>query len=123
MVNIDAIGKAVVQEIKKEIVRMQLIDIGDFLNSIDYRIEGRTIILSSNVHYAQALEFGTYSFGNITVNTSPGWPASTAKGLKKKDLPPAARKSLPKGMVAFAPFRRVLYNKTLIQNIIRRHSK
>ncbi len=123
MVDIDAIGKAIVQEIKKEIVRMQLIDLGTFLNSITYSVEGSTITFSSNVNYAQALEFGTYSFGNITKDTSPGWPASTAKGYKKKDLSPEDIATLPKGMVAFAPFRRVLYNKTLIKNIIRKANK
>ena len=123
MVNINAIGRDVVKEIKKEIVRLQIIDLGDFLNSIDYRVEGKTIILSSDVYYAQALEFGTYSFGSITRDTTPSWPASTVKSLKKKDLTIEARKSLPKGMVAFAPFRRVLYNKSLIREIIKRHSK
>ena len=121
MVNLDAIGKALVQEVKKEIVRMGLIDLGNYLNSIGYKISGTKITLFSTVDYAEALEFGTYDFGRLTAEKFPD-TAQQAKSLKKKDLPPEAAKALPKGMVAFAPFRRVVYNKRLVESIILNNS-
>ena len=121
MVNADQIGKEVVREIEKEIIRLGLVFLGDYLDSIGYRIEGKDIVLFSTVPYAPALEFGSYDLGAITTGPSPGWPASTARSLKKKELSAKDRESLPKGMVAFAPFRRVIYNDKLINEIITRN--
>jgi len=123
MVDVEAIGFDVQQEIRKEVVRMNLEMSGDFLTSIKYRINGSVITLYSDLEYAPYLEFGTYEFGLVSSSSSPGWPALTAKGFKKKDMSAEDRKGLPKGMVAFAPFRRVLYNTKLIRSIIRKHSK
>lgn len=123
MVNVEAIAHDVRQEIRKEVVRMNLVMSGDFLTSIKYRINGSVITLYSELDYAPYLEFGTYEFGLASSESSPTWPAMSVKGMKKKDMSREDRERLPKGMVAFAPFRRVLYNTKLIQSIIRKHSK
>lgn len=121
IVNLNAIGSEVVKEIKKEILRMDLVDTGDLLDSIGFRVDGNDIILFSDAEYAPHLEFGTYDFAKASTG-SPKWSSATAKGFKKKDLSKEEAKGLPSGMVSFAFFRRVLYNDKLIESIIRKYS-
>ena len=122
MPNMKQIGKDIVKEIRKEIIRLGLVDLGDYLASVGFRVEGNTIVLFSDVPYAEALEFGTFDFGAVSSSASPGWPSSQAKSLKKKDLTAKQRAALPSGMVAFSPMRRVIYNDRLIKGIIRKNT-
>lgn len=118
MVDLDKLGKALVREIKKQILLMELVDIGDFLDSIDYKKRNNSLYLISEVDYAKELEYGTFALKSRTQTDFPS-TAAQAKGMKKKDMTRKARKELPKGMIPFAPFRRVLYNKNLMTKLIR----
>lgn len=120
MIDLNAVAEDIVKEIKKEVVRIELIDTGAYLASINYKIRGSKITLFSTVPYAEALEYGTYDFGRLTRDKFPK-TAKQAKNLKKKDMLDSSK--LPPGMVAFAPFRRVLYNNKLLKDIIAKHSK
>ncbi len=122
MADMKAIGEEIVKEIQKEIIRMELFVMGHYFDSIKYRIQGRKLIIYSEVKYAEPLEYGSYDLGRLTQNIMPNQSAATAKGFKKKDLPRNVAKLMPRGMVAFAPMRRVIYNEKLIGSIIERHS-
>lgn len=112
MVNsfLDNLGELLVKEIKKQIILMDLVDISDYLDSIKYIVKDGSLFVYSEVDYAAELEYGTYKQKSSSEESFPS-TATASKALKKKDLDSKTAKSLPKGMVAFAPFRRVLYNQ------------
>lgn len=106
MADLEGIGKDIVKEIKKQIIKMDLIDFGHFLDSVKYKIENNKILIYSEVDYAEYLEYGTYDFGRITRENFPATPEA-AKSMKKKDMDPEAAKKLPLGMCSFDSIRSI----------------
>ena len=99
------LGKLLVKEIKREIFKMDLYDSGEYVNSIKYSVSGTKIEIYSDVDYSEALEYGTYERVDMSDEQH-----SNPIPAKKKDLPIELARKMPKGIGAFAPFRRVLYN-------------
>jgi len=116
-IDLDRLGKLLVIEVKKQIILMELVDIGDLLDSIRYEVKNRKLFLVSDVNYAEEIEYGTYDLKSTSDTDFPS-TAQSAKSLKKKDMDSKKRSSLPKGMVPFAPFRRVLHNENLMQSLV-----
>ena len=119
MVNLDKLGKALVREVKKQILLMDLVDTGDLLESINYKITSKGLVLFSMVPYAEELEYGTFALKSGSDSDFLS-TAAQAKSLKKKDMPSKMRVELPKGMVPFAMFRRVLYNEELMSSLVKK---
>ncbi len=75
------------------------------------------IIIENAQKYAEYLEYGTFEY--FAKSGTDSFPKSLDP--KKKDLSTKkARDALLKGMQPFAVMRRVLFNKTLMNNLIRR---
>ena len=114
MTVLDKIGQELVKEIQRQVLLLDLFDTGEFLRSIKYRIEGTKLIIYSDSPYSEDLEYGTFDMkqdeGDQVLNNP--W--------KKKNLDPQSARNLPRGMFPYAPFRRVVYNKQILEAAIRR---
>jgi len=107
-------GELIVAEIRKKIKDMNLIDTTEFWSSFSSHVEDGVLTIESSVGYAVYLEYGTFEyFDRYGLKSFP-----TAKIPKKKDISRELAEKFPKGMMPFAPVRRVLYNKKLMENII-----
>ena len=121
--NLKLLGELIINEIKKQIRMMELI--GDYKGGGSYLqkwFAGNTddgLRVESGVDYSTYLEFGTYAFFGIYGETDFPSTAYSSRNMKKKDLPESIRKMLPKGMVPFAPVRRVLYNQTIMKRLVK----
>lgn len=105
------VTRAIVQNIKD----LQLIDTSQFFQSIKYKVRDDTVIISSDVLYAYFLEYGTLEFGErFSKSTKTGWPEPA---IKKKDMSKDLRAQYPRGMAPFAPFRRTIFNRVVMQDM------
>ena len=109
------LGSQIVTEIKNKIKDMKLIDSTEFLQSIDWRIQGDKLTVFSDVKYSDFLEYGTFTFW-----TRNGLERFPSRPIKKKDLSKRDREALPKGMDAFAPFRRVIFNQNKMGQLLQK---
>jgi len=114
---LDNLGELLVKEIKRQIILMDLVDTGDYLDSIDYVIKNGALFVFSQVEYASELEYGTFALKSSGEEDYPK-TASSAKSMKKKDMNPKQAKAMPRGMIPFASFRRVLYNDKLMSSLV-----
>jgi hypothetical protein len=113
------VGLMVEREVVSEVNKMRLVDTGKFKGSIVSEVQDGELVISSTAPYAVYLEYGTYDYWQrFGIGSFPDSPDP-----KKKDMKASERKSYPKGMQPFAPFRRVLYNKGKMENIITRGVK
>jgi len=111
-----ALGNLIAQEMRKLAINMGLVDTGDYSQGFLVSIRNGLLIIENRASYAKHLELGTFEFGlSFTKETFPPQPFP-----KKKDLPFKERDAFPRGMQPFAVMRRVLYNKTLIERLIKR---
>ena len=118
--DVDKFADLLKKEFQKEIIRMELVDRGELLSAFNnFRIEGNKIVFVLP-DYAEALEYGSYALGSMTRETSPKGSSTKAKSLKKKDMSREMSRKLPKGMVAFAFLRRVIYNEKLMEDLVSR---
>jgi hypothetical protein len=116
MVDLNKVGALVVKEIKRQILKMQLVDTGALLSSYNYDIRGGKIFITSTLDYALDIEYGTFELSSSADKDFPK-TSDQALSMKKKDMSFTARRSLPRGMIPFAPVRRVLFNKKLMESI------
>jgi hypothetical protein len=120
--NITLLGELIINEVKKQIRIMDLVgdDVGagSYLQRWFSSVDSDGLTVESGVDYSTYLEFGTYAFFTGLDGKFP-LKAKGAKSLKKKDLPPSIRKALKKGMVPFAPVRRVLYNESIMNRLVK----
>ena len=122
MAKFDAEGfiRDLCSEIQKEIVRMELIDTGALLASLNnFTLNGNTATITLP-DYAEALEYGTYEFSSKSETDYPE-NAGDSLSKKKKDMPPELAKRLPTGMIPFAFIRRVIYNKDLMTKLVEKN--
>lgn len=110
---LERLGISVVKEIKKKVFEMDLYDTGAFVNSINYKIDGGNLFVFSDLDYSEALEYGTYQLIDISKGI-----VNKPVPVKKKDISKSAAKNLPKGGGAFAPIRRVIYNKAIMDKLM-----
>ena len=116
--NLKLLGELIINEIKNQIRIMKLQVDGDYLQRWYSQAKGDGVAIESGVPYSTYLEFGTYAFGEITRDDVQD-KASLVKNVKKKTLPKSIRDMLPKGMVAFAPVRRVIYNQAIMRKLVK----
>ena len=109
------LGELVINEMRKLALDMGLVQTSDYANGFFATARGDNVILFENrVSYAEALEFGTYSYASQYGESR--FPDSPDP--KKKDLPRDIAKRFPKGMQPFAVMRRVLFNSVLMNKLI-----
>jgi len=115
-----SIGAEVESSIVKEIKKMDLISPGgsaEFFQSIRFDVSGDTLTIYSDVPYAAYLEYGTFEYWNRHgLDSFPTTP--DPKKTRPKKMSKAERDKFPKGMQPFAPFRRVMYNKKKMEQVI-----
>ncbi len=111
------LGQLIIREMRRLAIDMGLVGVtGAFSQGFSIVVKDDMIIIENNAKYAEQLEFGTYEFGmGFSKTTFPSSPFP-----KKKDLPRKAREGFPRGGQPFAVMRRVLYNKQLMGNLIRK---
>lgn len=109
-----ALGQLISKEMRELALRMGLKDTWDYSQGFLVTVKQGVIIIENRVAYAEALEFGTYEYNlKFGKEKFPKKPDP-----KKKDLTGKEKKGLPKGMQPFGVFRRVLYNKELMNSLI-----
>lgn len=118
--NLKLLGELIINEIKKQIRTMNLIVEGGgaYLQKWFSGVTSDGLKVESGVEYSTYLEFGTFALGGIFSETTFPTKATDSKAHKKKDLPPEIRKMLAKGMIPFAPVRRVLFNQVLMRRLV-----
>ena len=110
---LDAMAVQVQSSIVRTIKELNLIDTSQFFQSISFIRNDDGVIIKSDVYYSYYLEYGTEEFGEIyTPLTFPEQP------IKNKLLPSDLRKQFPRGMNPFAPFRRTLYNRNIMEKFL-----
>lgn len=109
------LGEELVNRIQDKAMDMRLFDDGRFIRGIKATVEGDSLVISDDVDYGKYLEFGTFTFGGSYDEQS--YPETMFP--KKKDLPRSIAKRFPKGMQPFAPFRRVIYNQSEIDQAVK----
>lgn len=106
-------------EIRNQIVKMDLISKpggGRFSQGIHSWVDAKGLHVESDVEYSDYLEYGTYSY--FAIYGMKGFPKKPDP--KKRDMTPTQKKAYPFGMQPFAPFRRVLYNKRLMNKLVKK---
>lgn len=112
-----AISEQIAQGVRREIEKMNLIDTSEFWQSIQIYPDGSGVF--SDDPKAVFLEYGTMEYWQqygLNTYTDPVHP-------KKKDMSNSEKKTYPKGMQPFAPFRRVVYNPNKMSAIVARAIK
>ena len=109
-------------KVQSNIIEMALIDTAEYVTGIDYRVEGDTIKVFSNVEYSHYLEYGT--MGGRTKYRNRFLPMDDLRTTKKKNMTPATveliKRSNYKGMLPFAPFRRLFLRKRPMKRVIKK---
>jgi hypothetical protein len=109
------LGELVLNTIKENIRKMDLVDSGQLLQGWFSSYKNGVLTIENTQKYMIYLEYGTYAYwdqygaDNYPTNPDP----------KKKDLPPGLRKLFPKGMQPFAFIRKVLFNDMVMGGLIR----
>lgn len=109
--------EGVVNAIQNEAKRMRLFGEGRYIRGFEasYVDENGVLHVDNDTEYAGYLEYGTFDFFDAYgLDTFPATP------IKKKDLSKSQREEMPKGMMPFAPVRRVLYSQAKMDEVIRR---
>lgn len=112
------LGELIINEVKIMIRSMDLIGKkhgGAFLQGwlVPVVKDGR-LTIENTTEYAVYLEYGTYGYWQkhgLDTFTDPMDP-------KKKDMKAKDRKKYPKGMQAFAPVRKVVFNQIIMQRLV-----
>lgn len=121
--NLKLLGELIINEIKKQIRIMILIGnktgAGSYLQRWYSKADSSGLKVESGVDYSTYLEFGTFALGNLYSSTTFPEKASLSKHFKKKDLPREIAKILPKGMIPFAPVRRVIFNQQIMKKLVK----
>lgn len=109
------LGELIINRVKQNVRDMGLISEagGEYLQGWVSDVKGNVIRVENTKEYAQYLEYGTYSYWlehGLYSYTDPVQP-------KKKDLRPSVRALYPKGMQAFAPLRRVIFNEAIMAEL------
>jgi len=108
------LGELIVQEVKKLIREMKLIDTTLYLQGWITSVKNGVLVIENRTEYSIYLEYGTYDYWQkhgLTSYTDPTHP-------KKKDMSYKERQNYPKGMQAFAPVRKVVYNPIIMQELV-----
>lgn len=113
---IQLLGELIIGEVKKKIRQLDLIDTTDYLQGWTVELQGNTLVFDNTEEYALYLEYGTYEYADLYGESS--WPVPADP--KKKNISAEAAQSLPRGMQPFAPFRRVVYDQSLMERLIRK---
>ena len=114
---IKALGELIALAMRDLALRMGLKVTGDYSQGFLVEIQGTTIIIENKTKYAEYLEYGTYEyFAKFGTDKFSKTLDPKKKNLKTKK----EREAFPKGGQPFAVMRRVLFNKTLMNNLIRR---
>lgn len=120
--NLKRLGEFIINEIRKQIRTMKLTGDKGSAPYLQRWFSGTTsdgVRIESGVEYSTYLEFGTFAFFNSFGAKNFPKTATISKSFKKKDLPADIRKMLPKGMVPFAPVRRVINNPVIMSRLVR----
>lgn len=108
------LGELIINKVKENIRQMGLIQSGQYLQGWLSEVKNGELIIENTKAYSDFLEFGTYSYwasNGLENYTDPMEP-------KKKDISRKERKNLGKGGQSFAPLRKVLFNESIMQNLV-----
>jgi len=110
------LGELIINKIRDNIRDMDLIipGSGALLQRWNSSFNGKVLVVESGTKYGEYLEYGTYSyFSQYGFEDYPEFPDP-----KKKDLSRQARKMFPKGMQPFAFVRKVIYNESIMNDLV-----
>ena len=110
------LGTGITQAIQEEAIKLGLYISGRYIRGFHHYVdEIGQLNIDNDVFYAKYLEYGTFEYFDLYgLDDYPDTP------IKKKDLSKERRAGLPKGMAPFAPIRRVMYNQSKMDEVIRR---
>jgi len=113
-IRLQILGELIINEVKTMIRSMDLLDTGQFLQGWLSSVENGRLIIENTTEYATYLEYGTYEYWQIHGLESFTDPSDP----KKKNLTQKQKAAFPKGMQAFAPVRRVVFNKNIMEKLL-----
>lgn len=109
---LESIGFQVVNEVKRKIRDIPIIDTGQFMNSIHHRVTNEGLIIEDGVAYGKFLEFGTTAhFVAPKTKKALRWEEGRKARLAARKGPRSAKirfskGHMVKGIQAYAPFRK-----------------
>jgi hypothetical protein len=113
------VGFQIEDEIIKLVDKMKLVDTGKYKQGVTSEVVNGELIITNTAPYAVYLEYGTYDYWrSFGLKSFPKTPDP-----KKKDIKRSEAKKLPKGGQPFAPYRRVLYNKAIMERVVDKAAK
>jgi hypothetical protein len=113
-IRLKILAELIVNAIKQNIRDMGLIQGGQYLQGWVTEVKDGGIVIENTIEHSDYLEFGTFGYWEkhgLDSFTDPSDP-------KKKDISPSQRLKFPKGMQAFAPVRKVLFNDSIMQGLV-----
>lgn len=108
------LGELILNKIRENIDKMGLIQTGDLKQHWVTSYSNGILRIESTEEHSIYIEYGTYEYWNkngLDNYTEPSDP-------KKKDLTKELAQKFPKGMQSFAPIRKVLYNPTIMEDLV-----
>lgn len=107
------LSQGVLNKIQENVEFFRLFDNGHLIAGYEVTVEDGRLLITNRVDYAQYIEFGTYAF-----HTEGDSFPNTEDVIKKKDFPKNVTKLMAKGMMAFAPIRRVVQSQQAMDEVI-----
>lgn len=109
------LGLGISQAMQDEAMKLGLFRSGRYIRGFHHYIDKEGVLnIDNDVYYAIYLEYGTFDYWDLY-----GLDDYPEKPLKKMNLTPEERIGMPKGMMPFAPMRRILYSQEKIDQIIK----
>jgi hypothetical protein len=112
--SMEALGELILGKIRENIDKMGLVGTGMLKQHWVSSYSNGVLRIESTEEHSIYIEFGTYGYWNkngLDKFTDPSHP-------KKKDLSIELRRKFPKGMQSFAPVRKVVYNPTIMNELV-----
>lgn len=107
------LGELIINKVKENIRALGLIKTGDYLQGWAARVLRSKLVIENRTKYAAYLEYGTYAyFSEYGLENFPDNP------VKKQDVSRQVAESMRKGMMPFAPVRRVIYNEEILTGLV-----
>lgn len=110
------LGIGIEQAMQDEAMKMGLYRTGHYIRGFNHYIDKEGVLnIDNGVFYAVYLEYGTYDYWDVY-----GLDDYPDKPLKKMNMKKEERIGMPKGMMPFAPMRRILYSQERMDEVIRK---
>lgn len=112
------LGEGIVNEVQSQAQSFGLFQTGRYIRGFNHFVDDTGFLhIDNDVEYAAYLEYGTLSYFDLF--GLDDFPESEDV-IKKKEMSRATRDAMPKGMMPFAPIRRVIYSQEMMNKIIKR---